>query len=307
MHIETLKVFCDVVETRSFSTAASQNFVTQSAVSQQIRALEERYARKLIERTRGHVQVTPAGEILYQASKEIVQRYLEMEGHLQALSHVVGGSLRISTVYSVGLYELSAPLRRFLKAYPQVNVHLDYSRANKIQEDVLRGSVDLGLVAYPSKRPYLEIIPFREDRLVMICHPQHPLASYKQISIKKLHGEAFVGLERDIATRRAIDRILRNHGVTVRYVAEVDNIDTIKRLVEVGQGISIVPEPSVQAESRGESLSLLQFSDEKISRPLAVVHRKGKHLSLAAERFMEFLMSNKKGGSDPVEAEAKAG
>src|SRR5882762_10361362 len=114
VHLETLKVFCDVVETRSFSTAASQNFVTQSAVSQQIRALETKYDCKLIERTRGAVQVTPAGEVVYQASKEIVQRYLDMESGLQSLNNRVGGTLRIATVYSVGLYELSSPLRRFL-------------------------------------------------------------------------------------------------------------------------------------------------------------------------------------------------
>ena len=289
MQIETLKVFCDVVETRSFSAAAAQNFVTQSAVSQQIRSLENKYDRKLIERTRGHVQVTPAGEILYHASKEIVSRYLEMEGRLQALSHVVGGNLRIATVYSVGLYELSAPLRRFLRAYPQVNVHLDYSRANKIQEDVLRGSIDLGIVAYPARRPYLVVIPFREDRLVVACHPQHALAGSRQISLKKLQGESFVGFERDIATRKAVDRILRAHGVNVRYVAEVDNIDTIKRFVEIGQGVAVVPEPAVQTEVKGGTLHVLHVSDDRMLRPLAVVHRKGKHLSLAAERFIEFL------------------
>jgi LysR family transcriptional regulator, transcriptional activator of the cysJI operon len=302
MQIETLKVFCDVVETRSFSAAASQNFITQSAVSQQIRALEGKYDRKLIERTRGHVQVTPAGEILYQASKEIVQRYLDMEGSLQALSHVVGGSLRIATVYSVGLYELSGPLRRFLRAYPQVNVHLDYSRSQEIQEDVLHGRIDLGIVAYPSKRPYLDIIAFREDRLVLIVHPQHPLAAHKQISIKKLHGERFIGFERDVPTRKAIDRILRSHGVTVRYLAEVDNIDTIKRFVEVGQGAAIVPEPAVQAEVKGETLTVVHFNDEKLLRPLAIVHRHGKHLSPAAEKFIEF--STPKRGNEESQAAA---
>src|SRR5688572_17068550 len=103
MHLETLKVFCDVVETRSFSTAASQNFVTQSAVSQQIRTLEERYGRRLLERTRGNVQLTPAGEILYQVSKEIVQRYQELEARLQAMANVVAGTVRVATVHSVGL------------------------------------------------------------------------------------------------------------------------------------------------------------------------------------------------------------
>src|SRR4249919_3855117 len=107
MHLETLKVFCDVVETRSFSAAASQNFVTQSAVSQQVRMLEERYGRRLLERTRGNVQLTPAGEILYHVSKEIVQRYQEMEAQLQAATKVIGGTVRVATVHSIGLYELS--------------------------------------------------------------------------------------------------------------------------------------------------------------------------------------------------------
>jgi DNA-binding transcriptional LysR family regulator len=301
MHIETLKVFCDVAETRSFSTAASQNFITQSAVSQQIRALETKYGCKLIERTRGAVRVTPAGEIVYQASKEIVQRYLEMEGGLQSLSHRVGGTLRIATVYSVGLYELSSPLRRFLRAYPQVKVQLAYSRSSEIQEDVLRGSIDFGIVAYPARRPQLVIMPFREDRLVLICHPQHPLASYKQISIQRIHGEAAIGFERDIATRRAIDRALRARGVALRYVSEVDNIDTIKRFVEVGQGIAIVPEPAVQSEVKSETLTVVQFSDEQLSRPLAIIHRRGKQFSPAAERFIEFLTSK----NAPDEAEKR--
>src|SRR4030095_5574069 len=140
MHLETLKVFCDVVETRSFSTAASQNFVTQSAVSQQIRTLEERYGRRLLERTRGHVQLTPAGEILYQVSKEIVQRYQDMEARLQALAKIVAGTVRVATVHSIGLYELSAQIKRYLKAFPQVHLHLEYSRANRIYEDALKGT-----------------------------------------------------------------------------------------------------------------------------------------------------------------------
>lgn len=295
MHIETLKVFCDVIDTKSFSNAAAQNFITQSAVSQQIRALEQKYGRKLIERTRGRAQLTPAGQVLYQASKEIVQNYREMEERLQAFTNVIGGDIRIATVYSVGLYELSEPLRRFLKAYPQVNVHLDYGRSSRIHEDVLHGTVDVGIVAYPSRRPYLQIVPFREDRLVFVCHPQHALAGHRQISIKKLQGERFVGFERDIATRKAIDRILRSHGVSVRYVAEVDNIDTIKRFVEIGQGAAIVPEPAVQAEVKSDTLNLAQFSDEKMLRPLAIVYRKGKHLSIAAERFIEFLSPRRAG------------
>jgi len=289
MHLETLKVFCDVVETRSFSTAASQNFVTQSAVSQQIRTLEERYGRRLLERTRGNVQLTPAGEILYQVSKEIVQRYQELEARLQAMANVVAGTVRVATVHSVGLYELSAQIKRYLKAYPQVNLRLEYSRANRIYEDALKGTIDLGVVAYPTRRPQLTVIPFREDRLVLVCQPSHPLAKHRQVSLRRLQGEAMVGYERDIPTRKETDRLLRRYGVEVRYVMELDNIETIKRVVEIGTGVAILPEPAVRPEVKARQLVAVQLSDEVFLRPLGIIHRQGKQFSPAAERFIESL------------------
>ena len=289
MHLETLKVFCDVVETRSFSVAASQNFVTQSAVSQQIRTLEERYGRRLLERARGNVQLTPAGEILYQVSKEIVQRYQDMEAQLQVVAQRVAGTVRVATVHSIGLYELSVQIKRYLKAYPQVHLHLEYSRSNKIYEDALRGQVDLGVVAYPSRRPQITVLPFREDRLVLACPPSHPLARHRQVSIRKLQGEHLVGYERDIPTRRETDRILRRYGVEVRYVMELDNVETIKRVIEIGTGLAILPEPAVRPEVKNKTLAAVHLSDELFLRPLGIIHRQGKHFSPATEKFIEFL------------------
>src|SRR5215831_14242131 len=159
MHLETLKVFCDVVETKSFSVAASQNYVTQSAVSQQVRMLEEKYGRRLLERTRGNVQLTPAGEIFYRASKEIVDRYQDLEAELQAVTNVIAGTVRVATVHTIGLYELSAQLKRFLKAYPQAQLMLEYGRSTKIYDDALKGHGDLGVVAYPARRPGITVVP----------------------------------------------------------------------------------------------------------------------------------------------------
>ena len=291
MHLETLKVFCDVVESRSFSTAASQNFVTQSAVSQQIRALEERYGRPLLERTRGNVQLTPAGEILYQVSKEIVQRYQELEARLQAVTKVVAGTVRVGTVHTIGLYELSSPLKHFLKTYPHVQLQLAYSRSNKIYDDALKGAIDLGIVAYPTRRAGITTVPFREDRLVLVVPPQHPLAKHRQVSIKKLAGEPFVGFERDIPTRKETDRVLRRHGVDVRYVMELDNAEIMKRVVEIGIGLAILPENAVRPEVKGGSLAAVHLSDEVFLRPLGIVHRTGKHFSPAAAKFIECLRS----------------
>ena len=286
MHLETLQVFCDLVETGSFSTAAAQNFITQSAVSQQVRSLETRFDRPLIERTKGNVQPTPAGQLLYQVSTDITQRYRDLREQMQSFGNVVSGSVRLATVHSVGLYELSEPLKKFLKACPQVNVHIEYSRAPKIIEDVLSGRIDLGIVAYPSRRPQIAVIPFREDRLVLVCAAHHPFARRLTIAIKELEGQAFVGYERDIPTRRATDRLLKRKGVSVRYVMELDNIETIKRVVEIGVGIALVPEPAIKQEVKSRTLAAIQLSDEALYRPLGILHRRGRHFTPAIERFI---------------------
>jgi len=289
MHVETLKVFCDLAETSSFSLAASKNFVTQSAVSQQIRSLEERYGRELVERSKGHVRLTQAGQVLYEVGKEIIQKYREIEDSLHSLSRSVAGTVRVATVYSVGLYELSAPLKRYLQTFPEVNIHLEYTRANKIYDEVGRGDVDLGIVAYPSKRPQILVTPFREDRLVLICAPQHPFAAFSEISIRQLDTEKFVGFERDIATRRALDRILRRNGVKVRYVMEMDNIETIKRGVEIGAGVSIVPEPAISQEVKNATLVAVQIQDETLTRPLGIIAKRGRQFTPAVQEFIDFL------------------
>ena len=295
MHIETLKAFCDLVETESFSLAASKNFITQSAVSQQIRSLEGHYNRELVERSSRYIRLTQAGKAVYQASREIIQKYRDMEGSLQALSHSVGGTVRVATVYSVGLYELSSPLKRYLRTFPEAEVHLEYTRVNKIYEAVSRGDIDLGIVAYPRKRPQIQITPFRKDRLVLVCAPQHPFAQLKRLTMKQLDGEKFIGFERDVPTRRALDKIFRQHRVKVQYIAEMDNIETIKRVVEIGSGVSIVPELSIVQEAKNETLKAIQISDEIVMRPLGIIAKRGRRLTLAVHEFVKFL----KGASEP--------
>lgn len=289
MHIETLKVFCDVIETGSFSTAASQNFITQSAVSQQLRALESKYRCKLLERSRGGAKPTPQGEILYRASREIIDRYREVETELQHSGKVVGGHLRVAIVYSVGLHELPPYLKEYLRNYPDVNVHVEYSRPNKIYDHVIGGQIDLGIVAYPQKHPQIAVVPFRQDHLVLACPPNHPLAHLKKVPLARLDGQTLVGYERDIATRKATDQLLRAHHVTVRYNGEYDNIETIKRAVEIGQGLAIVPMPAVRHEVEHGTIKVVRLSDESLLRPLGIIQKRGRHLSPAAAKFIETL------------------
>ncbi|HYC56448.1 MAG TPA: LysR family transcriptional regulator [Candidatus Binatia bacterium] len=294
MHIETLKIFCDVVENQSFSLAASQNFITQSAVSQQVRGLEERYGKRLLERKRGSVRPTAAGEILHRASREILHLFNEMEAQLQGLSNVVTGSIRVGTVHSIGLYELSEPLKHYFADFPHVNVYLEYDRASHVYEQVLRGNVDLGIVAYPTARAQITVLDFRTDRLVVACAPDHPLADKARISVADLHGEKIVGFEKGIPTRLALDRLFTEKQVGVQYVAELDNIEMVKRLVEVGAGVAIIPDKACAHEVHAGTLVRIELADRGITRPIGIIYRTGKHFSPAAEKFIEYLQADSK-------------
>jgi LysR family transcriptional regulator, transcriptional activator of the cysJI operon len=247
----------------------------------------------LIERGRAGVKPTPAGQMLYHASKEIVQRYLELENRLREIGSVVAGSIRVGTVYSVGLHELPPFLTEFLRTYPAVNVHLEYLRSNRIYEDLLEGKIDLGVVAYPAKRGQVVTVPFREDQLVLVVPPESPLARHDQISLAELSGQNLVGYERDVPTRKACDRILRDHGVKPQYVIEFDNIETIKRAVEIGQGASIVPRMSVELEAERGTLKIIDFQEGTFVRPLAIIYKRGRELSPAVRKFIEVLTASR--------------
>src|SRR5438045_3310249 len=237
MQIESLKVFCDLAETESFTKAAQINKVTQSAVSQQISSLERTFKSLLIERSKKKFRLTREGQVLYEYSKQVIGTYDALNSKLQEIKDIISGTIRVATIYSIGLHDLPPYLKKFLKAFPTVNVHVEYRRANQVYEDVLGNVVDLGLVAYPTKDAKLELIPLRKDSLVLITHPSHPLAKNKTVKLSQLNGQKFIGFEPDIPTRKAIDKILKESNVVVQTVMEFDNIETVKRAVEIEAGI----------------------------------------------------------------------
>ena len=296
MQIETLKIFCDLVETQSFSQAAERNFVTQSAVSQQVRGLEEKFKRRLLERVRGRreVRLTDAGRGFYEESRSVLAAYEGLQERMRGLSDGVSGTVRVGVVYSIGLHELPPVVRRFMSLYPQAKIDLEYSRTTRIVRDVLGGAIELGLVAYPEKRRGLTVTPLPGDRLVLICPPSHPLAQRKKVKAAELNGQEFVHFERDIPTRRATDRIFRAHGVTVHRVAEFDNIETIKRAVEVGFGLGIVPRPSVLDEHRTGQLAVVALAEPEWTRTVGIIPRSDRTLGLAARKFIELLKNSDK-------------
>jgi len=292
MHIETLKTFCDLVDSGSFTKAAGQNFVSQSAVSQQLRALEARYGRKLLERGPGQaVVLTDAGRLLYSEGKTLLDRFQRLEQRLRQGAEVMAGTVRVATVYSVGLHALPPYVKHFLRAHPQVNVRVEYSRTDKVYEACLAGTIDLGIVAQPSRRAQLDILLLRPDPLVLVVSPEHPLAQRRKVPLAALKGEPFVAFERSVPTRKAIDRLLKERRVAVSIVTEFDNIETIKRSVEAGLGVSILPQNTVRNEARARTLCALPLNGGPFTRSIGILRRKGRELTPAAQAFLEMLIS----------------
>ena len=289
MQVESLKVFCDLAETESFTKAAQINGVTQSAVSQQISSLERQFKSLLIERSKKKFRLTREGQVLYEYSKLIIQNYDSLHNRLQEIKDIISGTIRVATIYSIGLHDLPPYLKKFLKQFATVNVHVEYRRANQVYEDVLSNVVDMGLVAYPTRDPKLELIPLRKDVLVLICHPQHPLAKNKSVKLAQLAGQKFIGFEPDIPTRKAIDKILKDHGVRVETVMEFDNIETVKRAVEIEAGISIVPQATIVQEVAKQTLAEVRIDGVELFRPLAAIYKKNKVLSPAMKQFLHIL------------------
>jgi DNA-binding transcriptional LysR family regulator len=291
MQLESLKMFCDVVETGSFSRAAQLNHVTQSAVSQQIRALETRYEQKLLSRSARQVTPTPAGERLFRGCKEILARFTEVEAEIREQATEVAGTATISTIYSVGLHELHTIQKNLLKTHPRVNLRLTYRRSDQVYDDVILGAADIGLVAYPQPRAGVDLLPFRDDKLALVCSPQHPLSSKTKVSMSAVATAPFIGFDREAPTRKAIDRLFRERGLELNPVMEMDNVETIKRAVEMGLGVSVLPIATVSHEVSEGTLVAKPFTEGTYTRPIGILLRKGKYLSRASQAVLDTFKS----------------
>lgn len=289
MQILLFKVFRDLAETASFSQAAHLNGITQSAVSQQVKALEKRYGVRLIERGKKTFSLTEEGRAFLAASREILAVVDGLDARLRELSEVVAGELRLAAVLSVGLHELPPYTRQFNRLYPRVKIHTDYLRSAEVYAAVLGGRAEAGLVAFPSARRGLTSEVLWRDRMVLVCSPAHRLARRARVPLAELAGEKFIAFAADLPTRKALDRALRGAGLRLRPEREFDNIETVKRTVEIDGAVSILPESALANERRSGSLVPVEIAAPGLWRPVGVVTRRNRAGSPALRRFLQLL------------------
>ena len=289
MHIETLKIFCDLADLRSFSKTAEKHLLSQSAVSQQIAQLELIHKSQLLDRKKRPLELTADGQLFYDACKDIIDRYEQFKSELNALKSSAGSRINVGAIYSIGMHALPRYVKKFMVKYPKVNVHIEYLEAGRIYELVLAGDIDIGLVAVPKKDKRLEVYDFEDEPLVLVCSPKHPLSDESQVDIHKVQFESFISFEEDVPTRVWIDSILQRYNIIVRPVMEFDNIETIKRAVEINSGISILPRTAIVQEVASGTMRAIPFSNEKFVRPTGIIVRKNKILGQAGRYFIELL------------------
>jgi DNA-binding transcriptional LysR family regulator len=289
MQIESLEVFCDVARHRSFSQAAQARGVTQSAASQVVSQLEKDLGVQLIDRSTRPLRLTPLGQKYYEGCAVLLEQYLELKASIRTAHAQLAGTVRVAAIYSVGLSDMGQLVQRFNVELPDVRVHLEFLHPDKVYEHVLTGTADIGLVSFPRKHPKLACQRWREEPMVLACTPIHPLARYPGVAVRQLTGERYIHFDRDLHIRREIDRFLRDHGVTIEVVHEFDNIENIKKAVELGAGIALLPEPTLRREVEAQTLVARPLRDGRLVRPLGIIHRRHHKLSSTAHRLVELL------------------
>jgi DNA-binding transcriptional LysR family regulator len=310
MQLETLKIFCDVVRWASFSRGAAENQISQSSASQAVHQLELRLGVKLIDRSKRPLVLTPHGQVYYEGCKDLVGRYYEVENRVKALEdeHNVVGTVRVASIYSIGLHHMSRYVRTFGELYPGAEVRIEYLHPTRVVESVCDGGDELGLISFPRKWPELTVIPWREEEMVLAVHPSHRFAGRASVPVAELDGEAFVSYDAELSIRRAIDRFLRHHDVHIEVALEFDNIENLKRAVEIPTGVAILPEPTVAREVAAGSLVAVRIDSQdpghRLTRPLAIIHRRNRQLSVTAARFLTLLTGQNGSGKAPTQASA---
>jgi DNA-binding transcriptional LysR family regulator len=289
MQFESLEIFCDVARNRSFSQAAAVNDVTQSAVSQMVAQLENRLKVQLIDRSTRPLQLTALGKVYYEGCRALLEQYRELEASLRSAQARVEGTVQVAAIYSVGLGNMNQYVEEFIAGQPEAEVHIEYLHPDQVYEKVQDGSVDLGLVSFPRKSSKLTIIPWRNEAMVCVCAPGHPLATESSVRVAQLGGQRYVHFSKELVIRREVDRFLRGKKVSVDVVLEFDNIENIKQAVELDAGIALLPEPTLRREVASGSLIALPLADAELVRPLGIIYRRHHKLSQAAQGFLDLL------------------
>ncbi|QDT33884.1 HTH-type transcriptional regulator CynR [Thalassoglobus polymorphus] len=266
--------------------------VSQPAISQALQQLEEHLGVDLIDRSQRPIQLTSAGEIYFKRCQKWLRDYQDIEDSVQKNSGRLSGRVRVASIYSVGLLQMSDYVSRFRSEFPEVDLTLGYAQPDDVYSKVLRDEIDLGIVSFPRDGGEVGCIPWQNQEMVLAVGNTNKLADLDSIPIAGLAGQNLVAFSNDLMIRRKTEKLLKKSNVNVNVVHEFDNLETVKRAVEIDLGVAILPLATLRREMEFRTLKAIPFLDCDFVRPLGIVHKRHKHLSRAAEKFVEILLED---------------
>ena len=293
MRIEALQLFLDVVRFSSFSEASEANNIAQSTVSQAINQLEKEFNAVLIDRSKRPWELTPQGEMFSEGCRNILKQYNDLKNKVRECPERTGPAIRVGSIYSAGLRHMNMYVKKYAEKNPAARVELEFLHPDRVMEKVRNGELDIGIISFPKTVRDMHVILWHEELMVLACNAEHPLRNEEEIDLERISNEKFLAFNRGLNIRKEIDRFLKEAGVTVNVALEFDNIESIKRAVEAGYGISILPRPTFEAEIRRGSLHAVHFKDRDFVRPLGIISQRSRKPDANVMQFVEFLKMGK--------------
>jgi len=296
MPLRAIELFCDIVAHHSFSKAAEAWGLSQPAVSQALQQLEDRLGVELIDRSKRPFELTAAGRFYHARCSRLLDEFRSVEDDIQSLGGKVAGRVRVVSIYSVGLLQMKSYVESYRKAYPEVELRLDYAHPDEVHSRVVSEEADLGIVSFPKDGGEVSCIEWQRQTMTAAVAREHPFALRSGLRLEELDGQDFIAFTPDLSIRRLTDKLLKRHKVGVNIVHQFDNIENVKRAVEIGLGVALLPIDTLRRELEFGTLRAIALSDVRFERPLGILHKRHKHLSTAAEKFIELLRADVKPG-----------
>ncbi len=291
MHLtlQQLKLFEAVTRLSSYTGAAKELFLTQPAVSIQIKRLEEQAGLPLLEQVGKKTFPTAAGKEMYAASVDILSRVEALKNSIEELEGTVKGNLQVSVV-TTAKYFLPKLLGSFLQQYPEVEPKLKFTNRARILDRLMNNDDDFVVMGQVPEDEYLEAYPFLNNIIGIIAPANHPLANKKNIPIEELVNQRFINREIGSGTRSVFDQLLKQHGLDIEPYMELGSSEALKQAVMAGLGIAALSIHSVQLELEVNKLTILDVEGFPLKRRWYAVHLKGRKLSLVARTFLDYIL-----------------
>ncbi|HWV17190.1 MAG TPA: LysR family transcriptional regulator [Rhodocyclaceae bacterium] len=285
-----LQVFHVVAKQMSFTRAAEVLFMTQPAVTFQIKQLEEHFNTRLFDRGHGRISLTPAGELVLEYAERILSLGGEMDLRVAEMTGEVRGSLLIGSSMTIAEFMLPRILGEFKSAYPEVRQRLVVANSEAIQQRVSEHMLDIGLIESPPSQSGLDVEVCSEDELQVVCNPSFPLAKFSEITPQQLTEHPYVSREMGSGSREYTDKYLREHGISadqMKLVMELGGPEALNGVVESGLGFAIASRASVIKAKRLGDLVTVPLKP-RLMRTLYMVYPKEKFRSRLVTTFVEF-------------------